>query len=95
MGLLTEHYHYIVMTLDAATINLEPFQYSGTNFTLIRMVNPSSPLMQQFEAYMKGLEGDDPESEERINSINQRGSQEAEEQEAAEGELEGKLLPSA
>lgn len=48
------------MTLDAHTIDLEPFQYSGTNFTLIRMVNPSSPLMDAFSEYMQHFE---PEGE--------------------------------
>lgn len=31
------------------TIDLEPYQYSGTNITSIRIVNPESELIQQVE----------------------------------------------
>lgn len=49
------------MSLDAHTIDLEPFQYSGTNFTIMRLVNPLSPLMDGFAEYMKNFE--EPEAE--------------------------------
>lgn len=29
------------------TIDLEPYQYSGTNITGVRLVDPNSPAMQQ------------------------------------------------
>lgn len=54
--MLTEGNHYMIVTLDAHTIDLEPYQYSGTNFTLVRIVNPASPLMDAFSEYMKNFE---------------------------------------
>lgn len=56
VGLLTENHHYIIMSLDAHAIDLEPFQYSGTNFTIMRIVNPLSPLVEGFAEYMNNLE---------------------------------------
>jgi hypothetical protein len=44
------------MSLDAHAIDLEPFQYSGTNFTIMRIVSPLSPLVEGFAEYMKNLE---------------------------------------
>lgn len=41
VGLLTDHHHFIVASLDFHTIDLEPYQYSGTNFTGIRLFAPN------------------------------------------------------
>lgn len=62
VGLLTKNHHYIILSLDAHTIDLEPFQYSGTNFTLLRMVNPASPLMESFSEYMKGINSEEDDA---------------------------------
>lgn len=34
------------------TIDLEPFQYSGTNITGIRLIDPESPIMEQVSNYI-------------------------------------------
>lgn len=44
---MTDKHQFIITSLDLHTINLEPYQYSGTNITGIRMVNPESPLTVQ------------------------------------------------
>lgn len=33
VGLMTEHYNYIILNLDSFTIDLSPYQYGGTNIT--------------------------------------------------------------
>lgn len=88
MGLLSEHHHYIVMTLDAATIDLEPFQYSNTNFTLIRMVNQLSPLMKDFVHYMKEVDPKSNEDDAEEDGNSQEGGDAAKEK--SEDDSEGK-----
>lgn len=64
------------MSLDAHTIDLEPFQYSGTNFTLMRIVNPLSPMMEGFAEYMKNFEPDAEPDEEQDNGMRNFGDNE-------------------
>ncbi|XP_037036365.1 glutamate receptor ionotropic, kainate 3-like isoform X2 [Bradysia coprophila] len=45
VGLMTENHQFIITTMDMHTIDLEPYQFSGTNITAIRLVNPASPMM--------------------------------------------------
>lgn len=33
VGIMTEQYKFIITNLDLGTVNLEPFQYGGTNIT--------------------------------------------------------------
>lgn len=33
VGIITDHYNYIITNLDLATLDLEPFQYGGANIT--------------------------------------------------------------
>lgn len=40
VGLMTDEHQIIISSLDMHTIDLEPFQYSGTNITGFRMVLP-------------------------------------------------------
>lgn len=39
MGLMTKNYKWIITNLDAHNIDLEPFQYSGTEITTLRILN--------------------------------------------------------
>lgn len=39
MGLMTKNYKWIITNLDAHNIDLEPFQYSGTEITTFRILN--------------------------------------------------------
>ncbi|CAG9818345.1 unnamed protein product [Phaedon cochleariae] len=40
VGMMTEIYSYLITNLDLQTIDIEPFQYGGTNITGIRMIDP-------------------------------------------------------
>lgn len=44
VGLITKHYKWIIMNLDAYSIDFEPYRYSGTNITVFRSLNVRHPL---------------------------------------------------
>lgn len=46
VGLLTNHHQIIITNLDLHTIDLEPYQYSGTNITGIRLFDPEDRMMK-------------------------------------------------
>ena len=46
IGMTSKEYSYLLMGLDAHTVNLDRFRYSGTNFTAFRMVNINSKEVQ-------------------------------------------------
>lgn len=87
--------------MDAHTIDLEPFQYSGANITILRMVDTSNALMTEYGEYVKtipkdekpaeeGGEGDNPEGEnpgeENPEEFNEENPEENEEPPPNEGE---------
>ncbi|XP_066583373.1 glutamate receptor ionotropic, kainate 2-like [Prorops nasuta] len=45
VGLLTEKYRIIVTSLDLQTLDLDPYQYSGVNFTGVRLIDPTNDLV--------------------------------------------------
>ncbi|KFM61558.1 Glutamate receptor, ionotropic kainate 3, partial [Stegodyphus mimosarum] len=45
--MLTEYYNYVITTLDVHTINLEDFQYIGTNITGFRIVDEDASGFQE------------------------------------------------
>lgn len=47
VGLMTDQHQFIITSLDMHTIDLEPFQYSGTNITGFRIVSPDDPMVKQ------------------------------------------------
>lgn len=47
VGLMTKHYRWIITNLDTHSIDLEPYQYSGTNITTFRILNTKYPLFNQ------------------------------------------------
>lgn len=50
--------------MDAHTIDLEPFQYSGANITILRMVDTTSPLVIEFGEYVKKMAEEEKPAEE-------------------------------
>lgn len=62
------------------TIDLEPYQYSGTNITGIRLVDPENPMMEHITNCMAELEGDtdEEESEEASEEIAEKSEDEEE-----------------
>lgn len=55
VGILTEHQNYIITTPDLHTIDLEPYQYGGTNITGVRLVNPENPLVKQTTEFFEQM----------------------------------------
>ncbi|KAL1491605.1 hypothetical protein ABEB36_012177 [Hypothenemus hampei] len=62
LGLMTNDYSYFLTNLDAHTRELSPFQWSQTNITGIRIINPDSEYVQsiasilfpEFDAFQSG-----------------------------------------
>uniref|UniRef100_A0A182X5A4 Uncharacterized protein n=1 Tax=Anopheles quadriannulatus TaxID=34691 RepID=A0A182X5A4_ANOQN len=52
VGLLTDHHQIIVTSLDLHTIDLEPYQYSGTNITGVRLVDPEEDKIRQVADFL-------------------------------------------
>ncbi|KAK3923037.1 Glutamate receptor ionotropic, kainate 2 [Frankliniella fusca] len=46
IGVMGKDFNYIISNLDFHTLDLEPYRYSGTNMTGLRIVRPHSPLVQ-------------------------------------------------
>lgn len=49
---MVDKYHFIITNLDAHTIDLEPFQYSGANITTLRLIDTSSAPVSEYAEYM-------------------------------------------
>ncbi|XP_011872400.1 PREDICTED: glutamate receptor ionotropic, kainate 2-like isoform X2 [Vollenhovia emeryi] len=47
VGILSDKYKVIVTSLDLQTLDLEPYQYSGVNFTGVRLINPEDQIVIQ------------------------------------------------
>lgn len=82
IGLIIDKYQYIITGLDAHTIDLEPFQYSGANITVIHLVDTSSAV---FTAYAEYLKKNAPEEE--------KPEGEGGEEEGGEGEAANEEAP--
>lgn len=61
VGLMTDYHQFLITTLDMHTIDLEPYQYSGTNITSIRMVDPESEIVQQVATFISESESSNGE----------------------------------
>lgn len=57
VGLMTKHHKWIITNLDAHSINLEPYQYSGANITTFRILDTKHPV---FDLYGKSNDPVDP-----------------------------------
>lgn len=49
---MSDKHQIIITSLDMHTIDLEPFQYSGTNITGVRFVDPENPLLQKVTQFI-------------------------------------------
>ncbi|XP_034173530.1 glutamate receptor ionotropic, kainate 2 isoform X1 [Osmia lignaria lignaria] len=45
VGVLSEKNKIIVTSLDLQTLDLEPYQFSGVNFTGVRLIDPENPVV--------------------------------------------------
>ncbi|CAK9800338.1 Glutamate receptor ionotropic, kainate 2 [Anthophora plagiata] len=61
VGVMSEKNKIIVTSLDLQTIDLEPYQFSGVNFTGVRLIDPESPIVTSIVEMHKNEWGlDDP-----------------------------------
>lgn len=65
---MTDYHQFLITSLDMHTIDLEPYQYSGTNITAIRIIDPESELIQQVETFI--TESELANGEEMLEGIN-------------------------
>lgn len=63
VGLLTKHYRWIISNLDAHSIDLEPYQYSGANITTFRILD------REHSVYNPFTKSDDAENSEDMFNI--------------------------
>lgn len=88
IGIMIDKYHYIITNLDAQTIDLEPYQYSGANITVLRMVDTSSPILVNYAEYLKNLPLPAEEDEEKKEGEGEGDGEEKTEEEAPPPEPE-------
>ncbi|KAJ3628095.1 hypothetical protein MTP99_015421 [Tenebrio molitor] len=56
VGMMTERHNYVITNLDMQTVDLAPFQFSGTNITGFRIVNPDSAYVEEIAQKIYGEE---------------------------------------
>lgn len=88
---MTENHQFIVTHFDAHTIDLEPYQFSGTNITIVRLVDPENPILADYAKYLAKSkmrrEGENEEEPENDFSVAERDD-EAENEEGDENQAE-------
>lgn len=62
--MMSDYHSYLITSLDLHTVNLEPFQYGGTNITALRLVDPENSLVRQT---VKNWTASEPKSNKKIN----------------------------
>nr|CAD7453106.1 unnamed protein product [Timema tahoe] len=55
VGLMSDRHSYIITSLDFTNINLEPFQYGGSNITGVRLVNPKDSDVMTVQRRIEGM----------------------------------------
>ncbi|XP_048512589.1 glutamate receptor ionotropic, kainate 2-like [Athalia rosae] len=50
IGIMSDRHNFIIASLDLQTIDLEPYQYGGTNLTGFRLINPEDPFVVEMFA---------------------------------------------
>lgn len=61
VGLMSDQHQIIITSLDMHTIDLEPYQYSGTNITGVRFVDPDNPMLQKVTQFINETMSDKDE----------------------------------
>lgn len=92
VGLLTEDHQFIITSLDMHTIDLEPFQHSGSNITGVRLIVPEDSMVIQVtdffaEKYAEKMEREkEKNSRENNDSDGDEGDDKPEEEDEAADE---------
>lgn len=56
VGLMTDDHYFIITSLDLHTVDLEPYQYGGTNITGMRLIDPEDARTVQITNYWREKE---------------------------------------
>lgn len=89
VGLMTEYHQFFIANLDAHTIDLEPFQYSGTNISTVRIVQTESAIMEKYAKYLNPNSDDENGEGMEVRETDAADEAESEEGEAAGAKAEG------
>ena len=102
VGLLTDQFQFIITSLDMHTIDLEPFQHSGTNITGARMISPDDPFVKEITDFFIEKHKSEKESKEKTsdddddeddNDDEDEDSKDTDENEEEEDEIPEGLTP--
>lgn len=52
VGLMTDQHQFILTNFDSHTIDLEPYQYSGTTITTLRLIDPEHKILKEMAEYL-------------------------------------------
>lgn len=78
---MTDQHNFLITNFDAHTVDLEPYQYAGTNITGFRLVDPENEILKKFaEDLTKPAE----ESEEKKEGEGETKKEESEERDKEE-----------
>lgn len=53
VGLMSDQHHLIITCLDFHTLDLEPYQYGGTNITGLRLIDPDDQRTQNIITFFR------------------------------------------
>lgn len=67
VGLMTKYYRWIIANLDAHSIDLEPYRYSGVNITLFRILNTNHQIFDLTET--NAIDIDDNNDDEDVFNV--------------------------
>lgn len=56
VGLMTDHHQFILTNFDSHTIDLEPYQFSGTSITTLRLIDPEHAILKEMAEYLDKAE---------------------------------------
>lgn len=59
VGLMTDQHQIILTNFDSHTIDLEPYQYSGTTITTLRLIDPEHQILKEMAEFLEeaGIQG--------------------------------------
>lgn len=88
IGLMTDQHHFILTNFDVHTIDMEPYQYSGTRITTLRLIDIVNPIPSDMETYFakkaEEKEVEEKPAEENSDSEDDEGKERRDEKKEVE-----------
>jgi glutamate receptor, ionotropic, invertebrate len=72
VGLLSDEHQIIVASLDMHTLDLEPFQHSGSQITGVRIVSPDDPYVKTASNFFIEMHKKENEDKDDLNDDNEQ-----------------------